>query len=92
MPALNCRESLNECLHKGTIMQKRTLGDSNLEVSAPGLGCMGMSQNYGPSGENIGAVAFELSPDDLREIETATAQITVQGARYPEHLERATNC
>jgi aryl-alcohol dehydrogenase-like predicted oxidoreductase len=30
-------------------MQKRYLGDSNLEVSAVGLGCMGMSQSYGPA-------------------------------------------
>ena len=29
-------------------MQKRTLGNSGLEVSALGLGCMGMSVNYGP--------------------------------------------
>jgi aryl-alcohol dehydrogenase-like predicted oxidoreductase len=29
-------------------MQQRTLGGSNLEVSATGLGCMGMSQSYGP--------------------------------------------
>ena len=38
--------------------------------------------------ENIGAVAVELTPDDLREIETAAAKITLQGARYPEHLEK----
>jgi aryl-alcohol dehydrogenase-like predicted oxidoreductase len=38
--------------------------------------------------ENIGAVAMELTPDDLREIESAASKITVQGARYPEHLER----
>jgi aryl-alcohol dehydrogenase-like predicted oxidoreductase len=40
--------------------------------------------------ENIGAVAVELTPDDLREIESAASQITVQGARYPEHLEQTT--
>ncbi len=40
--------------------------------------------------ENIGAVAVTLSSDDLREIESAASQITIQGARYPEHLERMT--
>jgi aryl-alcohol dehydrogenase-like predicted oxidoreductase len=40
--------------------------------------------------ENIGAVAVELTPDDLRDIESAAAQITVQGARYPEKLEQMT--
>jgi aryl-alcohol dehydrogenase-like predicted oxidoreductase len=38
--------------------------------------------------ENLGAANIELTPDDLREIETAASQIKVQGARYPEHLER----
>lgn len=38
--------------------------------------------------ENIGAVAVELTPADLRDIESAASQISVQGARYPEHLER----
>src|SRR6266568_74344 len=40
--------------------------------------------------ENIGATAMELTPDDLREIESATARILVQGDRYPEELERMT--
>jgi aryl-alcohol dehydrogenase-like predicted oxidoreductase len=40
--------------------------------------------------ENIGAVAVELTADDLRDIESAAAEITVQGARYPEHLQRMT--
>jgi aryl-alcohol dehydrogenase-like predicted oxidoreductase len=53
-------------------MQKRILGKSNLEVSAIGLGCMGMSVGYGP----------------LREINDAASTAIVQGARYPEHLER----
>jgi aryl-alcohol dehydrogenase-like predicted oxidoreductase len=38
--------------------------------------------------ENIGAADIELTPDDLRDIESAASKITVQGARYPEHLER----
>jgi len=38
--------------------------------------------------ENIGAAAIELTSDDLREIEGAASKINVQGARYPENLER----
>ena len=40
--------------------------------------------------ENLGAVAVELTPDDLREIDSASSKITVQGARYPERLEQLT--
>jgi aryl-alcohol dehydrogenase-like predicted oxidoreductase len=40
--------------------------------------------------ENLGAAAIELTSDDLREIESAASEITVQGARYPENLERMT--
>jgi aryl-alcohol dehydrogenase-like predicted oxidoreductase len=40
--------------------------------------------------ENIGAVAIELSADDLQQIEIAASNITVQGARYPEHIEKMT--
>jgi aryl-alcohol dehydrogenase-like predicted oxidoreductase len=40
--------------------------------------------------ENLGAVAIELTPDDLGEIEHAASQITVHGARYPEAIEKLT--
>jgi len=40
--------------------------------------------------ENIGAVAVELTPDDLGDIESAASKITIQGARYPENMERIT--
>jgi aryl-alcohol dehydrogenase-like predicted oxidoreductase len=40
--------------------------------------------------ENIGAAAVELTAEDLRQIETALAQIQVEGARYPEALEKTT--
>ncbi len=40
--------------------------------------------------ENIGAAALELTPDDCREIDSATSKIKVQGARYPENLGRMT--
>ena len=41
--------------------------------------------------ENIAAAAIDLSPDDLREIDSATSKISVPGARYPDTLERWTN-
>jgi len=40
--------------------------------------------------ENIWAVNVELTPNDLQEIENAAAKITVQGARYPEELDKLT--
>src|SRR3989449_977035 len=40
--------------------------------------------------ENIGAAAVELTSDDLREIDSAASKIKVEGARYPERLERMT--
>ena len=41
--------------------------------------------------ENIGAAAIELTPDDLRQIGSATSKIPVQGARYPENLQKLVN-
>jgi aryl-alcohol dehydrogenase-like predicted oxidoreductase len=40
--------------------------------------------------ENIGAAALDLTPEDLREIDSAAARIEIQGARYPEELEKRT--
>jgi aryl-alcohol dehydrogenase-like predicted oxidoreductase len=40
--------------------------------------------------ENLGAASIELTADDVRDIDTAASRIAVQGARYPEHLERMT--
>ncbi len=40
--------------------------------------------------ENIGSVAIKLTSDDLREIDSAASTITVEGDRYPEHLQRMT--
>src|SRR5690242_19167844 len=40
--------------------------------------------------ENIGAVSIQLTPEDLREIDAAASKITVEGARYPERLEKMT--
>jgi aryl-alcohol dehydrogenase-like predicted oxidoreductase len=38
--------------------------------------------------ENLGGAAIEFTGDDQREIEEAAANITVQGARYPAHLQQ----
>lgn len=40
--------------------------------------------------ENLGAANVELTADDLLEIDNAASKITVQGARYPEHIEQLT--
>lgn len=38
--------------------------------------------------ENLGAAAVELTPEDLREIQAASEKVQLQGARYPEHLQK----
>jgi len=40
--------------------------------------------------ENIGALSIQLTPEDLRDIDAAASQIKVEGARYPERLEKMT--
>ena len=41
--------------------------------------------------ENIGAAAVQLTPDDLRQIDDASSKIPMQGARYPENLQKLVN-
>src|SRR6266850_6540295 len=50
-PLRRRRWPLYRCASREGSMQKRKLGNSNLEVSALGLGCMGMSFGYGPAGD-----------------------------------------
>ena len=50
----------------------------------------GAAEDVRQADENIGALAIELTPDDLRDIDSAAAKITVLGARYPERLEQMT--
>ena len=38
--------------------------------------------------ENLGGVSIHLTPDDLSEIDRTAAEISVHGARYPEHLQK----
>ena len=38
--------------------------------------------------ENLGAATVELLDVELRDIDSATSNVSVQGARYPEHLQR----
>lgn len=40
--------------------------------------------------ENLGAANVELTPDDLREIDAVASKIQIEGARYPEELEKRT--
>ena len=40
--------------------------------------------------ENIGAASVELSSEDLRDIDAAASKIKIEGARYPEHIEKMT--
>lgn len=56
-------------------MQKRTLGNSNLEVSALGLGCMGMSTNYGPPRDRQEMIALMRAAVDRGVTFFDTAQV-----------------
>jgi aryl-alcohol dehydrogenase-like predicted oxidoreductase len=48
-------------------MQKRKLGKSNLEVSALGLGCMGMSFGYGPAKSEVEEKTYDQAESEWEE-------------------------
>jgi hypothetical protein len=65
-------------------MQQRKLGKRNLEVSAIGLGCMGMSFGYGPAKDKQEMISL------IGTANRSASEIAVHGARYPEHLAKMT--
>jgi hypothetical protein len=50
--------------------------------------CPGYKQAASPREENLAAANIELSPEDLREIDSAASNISLQGAHYPENLQK----
>lgn len=75
-------------------MQKRKLGNSNLEASALGLGCMGLSFGYGPATNKQEAVSLirEAVERGVTFFDTAEIYGPLTNkellARYPEHLQQ----
>ena len=91
--ALEANQALVDLLHKIAKRKKVTLAQIALSwllaqelwiVPIPGTTKLKRLE------ENIGAISVELTPGDLREIESAASEIEVQGDRYPEHLEQMT--
>ena len=66
-------------------MQKRTLGKSNLEVSALGFGCMGISSGYGPATGHQDGIAVVRAAVDRGVTLFDTAEPMVPSARSPTH-------
>ena len=72
-------------------MEKRILGKSGLEVSALGLGCMGLSFAYGTFtneellGEAVGTI--RAVAEAALQSEYSLWSVPIQGARYPQHLQ-----
>jgi hypothetical protein len=82
--------SYGSLFEKLTIMQKRILGKSVLEVSALGLGCMGLSFGYGPL-ENNGADDVKFTAEELGQFNTELAKIKVKGERLPQFVLQFSN-
>jgi len=76
------------------MMKARHFGNSTQEMVHWDQGSIrrGDGRGVGKKGlsENLEAATIELAPDDLSEIQKAAAMIPIQGARYPEALEKGT--
>jgi aryl-alcohol dehydrogenase-like predicted oxidoreductase len=91
--ALKANQALVELLQKTALRKNATLGQIALAwllVQKPWIVPIPGTTKLARLEENIGAVAVELTPDDLRDIKNAASQIKIQGARYPENMERIT--
>ena len=62
-----------------------------LLVQKPWIAPIPGSRKLNRLDENLGALAVELTPDDLQEIESAISEISIQGDRYPKDLMKMTN-
>jgi len=91
--ALKANQALVDLL--GTIAQRKKATPAQIALAwllsqKPWIVPIPGTTKLGRLEENIGAVAVELTPDDSREIETASSKIKVEGARYPEAVEKMT--
>jgi|SRR5712664_2724762 len=77
------RWPLYRCVSMEGPMQKRKLGNSNLEVSALGLGCMGMSFGYGPAGDKQEMISVIRAA-----LERGVTFVRYRGSLRPVHKRR----
>jgi len=87
--ALNANMALVDLLHK--VAERKTATPAQIALAwllaqKPWIVPIPGTKKLSRLDENLGAVAIELNPDDLREIDAAAAEIKVQGARLPENL------
>jgi aryl-alcohol dehydrogenase-like predicted oxidoreductase len=91
--ALNANQALVDLLGRIAIQKNATPAQIALAwllTQKPWIAPIPGTTKLNRLDENIGSVAIEFTIDDLREIDSAAAQITVQGDRYPEKLEQLT--